>query len=354
MVNNIASILPHNHITFESESMIRNMIAPLKKIADIHYFCFGVNYADRTCYSLLTHTDFYTSWFKHKGTLRGYYLKNGWHFYDPLLPSELFKQANSNDIGKFITYIDHQKDKTIIFEFGTRPDNPDWKEKYKNNIGILKRFGHYFSNEIAKTIVDEAARQRIVPNYWMTQQIQHDSNQYEFFNHDATFSSYALTEREKQYLKYLFYGYLNEEIANDVNLSPKTISKCLYKIMKKLYCESKTELFFKAIECGVIHYNFNSLMTHDKSGPDVYEDAIHDYLHELYHPISTLSPQELKCYFALLQGCTIAEIGQRVCISTSTAADYISRLKVKLKCKTKNELFYHAIQNGFMDVDTQF
>lgn len=333
--------LSQNHISYQSESVIKQMIAPLTKLAGIEYFCYGVNYPDSSGFTLHSNSRFYESWFENTGTLRGFYLQEGWHLFDDLLPQNVLNCAHSQDLGNFITYIEHQQDKTIIFEFGTRCDNNKAQDYYIENLGFLKRFGQHFVSSLAKDLVHHAENQRITP-YPSMMEGETKGNTL-FINPDISLIE-QLNDNEKLYLHYLLQGYSQNDIAEVLNISAKTICAHLAKLHKKFNCRSKSEFFYKLQLKKLIHYYLNEC---DESMPS----DLKKFVHNVNQPISKLSPQELRCYKLILMGYKLREISKELNIAVSTIADYVTRLKHKLNAKNNIELFLQAIENDFLVIN---
>jgi len=64
-----------------------------------------------------------------------------------------------------------------------------------------------------------------------------------------------LSLRERQVLELVAHGYNNQQIGEQLKLSPKTISRHRERIMHKLNMHSRTELVKFAIRSGLIHLN---------------------------------------------------------------------------------------------------
>jgi DNA-binding CsgD family transcriptional regulator len=159
-----------------------------------------------------------------------------------------------------------------------------------------------------------------------------------------------LTDIEKNYLKKLLQGYSNIDIGAEKNLSPKTVSNHILTLKKKLGCKTNKELFTKAFSEGALYYHLDNPLFSNISDAILDDYSIYLFLVDLYLPISKLSKRELSCYQLVLNGFTLNEMGNELGISLQTVADYVSRLKHKLKCKTKRDLFFHAIENGFIEM----
>jgi len=66
-----------------------------------------------------------------------------------------------------------------------------------------------------------------------------------------------LTEREKEVLYYISLGYTNQEIADNLVVSVKTVEKHKYNIMEKLNLHRRHELVQYAIRQGLVDFSDN-------------------------------------------------------------------------------------------------
>lgn len=344
------SQISEDHICYQAESRVRQLIKPLEKLADIHYFCYGEHYPDTSGFTLHSSSDYFESWYKNDGVLLGFHL-DGWHNYDKVIPSKVLDHAHSLELGNFVTYVEHQQDKTIVLEFGSRPDNPQALAFYKENTGLLKRFGHYFVNTLASDLIDIAREQRYTPPESMVSD-RGISQEFSLFSPKEKKPLDALNDNEKQFLDFILKGYSNNEIASTQFLSNKSISRNLVKIKRKLQCRTKSEIFKQAQQAGIIDYQFAHKWMDKLKGNELSDDALHAFLMKIYSPFSKLSAQEYQCYQLVLSGHTLAEISKKLAIGIPTAADYIWRLKNKLGAKTKLALFHQAIEHGLMNIQS--
>ncbi len=70
---------------------------------------------------------------------------------------------------------------------------------------------------------------------------------------DAAATLDGLTDREQEVLKYLVEGATNNEIAEDLVISPKTVARHRENIMQKLGLHSRADLVRYAIRKGIIN-----------------------------------------------------------------------------------------------------
>jgi DNA-binding CsgD family transcriptional regulator len=256
--------LPADHISYEAEQQVKQLLAPLTKLGNIQYFCYGVNYPDTSGFSLHTCSKYYETWFQYEFPLRGFFLANGWHLYDKIIPKKELEIANEQNLGNFITYIEHQPDKTIILEFGANPENHDILNFYMNNQPLLKKFAAYFL-ENSKSLLAKANTQLITPSPAMVKKHTTINEEIPYANtellpsikpflNDLCYPFNLLSRRESECFALFLKGYSFVDIGNRFYLSPKTINAYFARIKAKLGCTDKVELMRKAKEAGVIQY----------------------------------------------------------------------------------------------------
>ncbi len=70
-------------------------------------------------------------------------------------------------------------------------------------------------------------------------------------------------------------------------------------------------------------------------------------------PIGLLSKREKECFMLLIRGYSIADISQELSIAVPTIANYISRIKQKIKCHTKKDMVELARELNLVEYYTQ-
>lgn len=98
------------------------------------------------------------------------------------------------------------------------------KQVYKGNSYLSSTISNILTNSLFETSVSEAK------------------------NSDAS----TITKREKEILKHITEGKSNKMIANELNISEKTVSAHRYNLMKKLDAKNAASLVKKAIELNLI------------------------------------------------------------------------------------------------------
>ncbi|OJV90534.1 MAG: hypothetical protein BGO43_06740 [Gammaproteobacteria bacterium 39-13] len=96
-----------------------------------------------------------------------------------------------------------------------------------------------------------------------------------------------------------------------------------------------------ALNNDVLSENVDPLSMHDSI-------KVH-FLEKMSYPFNLLSAKEAPCYKLFLKGYTNCEISKVLDISPSTVDSYFSRIKKKLKCSNRIELFQKAMDAGLVD-----
>jgi DNA-binding CsgD family transcriptional regulator len=254
-------ILHQEHISYLAEDRIKKIAAPLSKIGDIHYFCYGVNYPDTTGFTLHTNSSYYETWFERQFPMCGFHLASGWYLWDSTLPAEQLEVAKEFDIGQGVNYVNHQKDKTEIFSFGSKPNNSKVLGFYLNNLNLLKRFSHYFL-ENSSDLLEVADQQRIkpLPNMIKKANQENTFNQLkdnpviDNFLHELSYPFNLLSERECECFSLILKSYSIAQMSEELSLAIPTVAVYISRIKQKLKCTNRSELIQIARKAGLVEY----------------------------------------------------------------------------------------------------
>jgi DNA-binding CsgD family transcriptional regulator len=255
--------LDQNHISLQSEAQIKHILAPLANSCGIQYFSYGVNFADTSGFTLISHAEYYESAINQEFPLCGFHLDAGWHLWNTTLPSAQKKLSENLNIGNGILFVNHQEDRTEIIEFATQADNDGIYDFYMNNSNILKKFMNYFKNE-AVDLIEIAKDQAIKPlaSMILENKIAQISNTQKYHAeltamlNEASYPLSLLSKREMQCFLYLIKGYSISEISKEIDLAIPTIANYICRIKQKLKCSSKQEMIKLAYDLGFIEYYF--------------------------------------------------------------------------------------------------
>ncbi len=251
-------LIPQDHLSISETHSIKEILSPLSKLGDIHYFHYGVNYPDSSGFSLTTNLEYLETWYRHQFPHCGFHLSNGWHLWNSTLPKQQIEIAQNLGIEHGIHFVCHQKEKTEVFGFASNADNNQIYDFYLNHLYLLKRFSQYFLEE-AKELIQRAQTQLIIPPPEM---ILNDkapkaltaSSCLDYFLKKIDYPFNLLSERESVCFSMLVKGFSNTEMSKKLNLSSKTVDVYINRIKQKLKCASKNEVITKARAAGVIEY----------------------------------------------------------------------------------------------------
>jgi RNA polymerase sigma factor (sigma-70 family) len=64
----------------------------------------------------------------------------------------------------------------------------------------------------------------------------------------------ALTEREREVLRYVAQGASNQEIAEALDISVNTVARHVSSLLEKLGCASRVEVAIRAVKSGWLRW----------------------------------------------------------------------------------------------------
>ena len=250
--------LQQNHITFQSQDRVKHLIAPLTKLADIHYFSYGVNYQDSSCFTLLSDPEYYDACLENELPLVGFTLQSGWHYWDTALSNAQRSLLASRNTGQGIMLVKHHHDKTEIMEFAAKPGSQNVSNFYLNNLPLLEKFIQFFKSEAAD-LIQAGQNQAFVPTQNMTScnltnQLKVNGKIHEFLaeiNDPLSF----LSKREMEIFSMLIQGFKLAEVSKRLNIAIPTVANYVLRIKTKSNCTSRKEMIDFAKMCGLIQYN---------------------------------------------------------------------------------------------------
>lgn len=245
-----------NHISYSAQDKVREILSPLTKMANIHYFNYSVTYPDNSSFTLHTNEQFYESWFLNEFTMWELHLNSGIYFWDSVdKPKTEF--ANNLGIGNGIFIVNRLSDRTEVAAFATRPDNADINNFYLNHPNLFKRFINHFTHT-AKPLIGLAKQQRIfLPN---TREQSSPLQNLHLSPKERLISGTPfdlLSKREFACYLLLIRGYSLEQIAQQLNLALPTIANYIARTKIKLNCKTKHELIHLGERFGLVEYVTN-------------------------------------------------------------------------------------------------
>lgn len=165
-------------------------------------------------------------------------------------PKVLLDASLNFNTSNGISIAEKHPDYIEYFCFGTTLENRSIINNfYLSNLDVLRQYGHYF-REQANSLLRKAEKN-------MLQVTNVDVCHADCRPVDIMHNSLAkLTHRQTDCARLLLQGLRYKQIANELNLSTRTIESYIEDIKDKLQCQNKTELIIKLTEV----FRFNTFM----------------------------------------------------------------------------------------------
>ncbi len=251
--------LPPNHISLESEALIKEICRPLFQHSEISYFIFARFYKDGAHICLPSNA----SWHKHFWDKQYHKnsndrLSNGFHFWTlntelnkaNLEAKQFFNMDNKLDlVEEFEDYYD-------VFGFASIGESIKTLDFYLNQQEILRKFSLYFKDQ-AQELIKTADKKE---NRLYIAEIKnlHDKNENKIDTNlrikKFRFGNIILTEKEMKVLSLVIRGRAAVEISQQLNVSPKTIESYVQALKNKFNCLTRAELFDKVFFLGITDF----------------------------------------------------------------------------------------------------
>lgn len=151
---------------------------------------------------------------------------------------------------------------------------------------------------------------------------------------------YGLTDRETQCLRLLTQGKLNKQMADVLNLSPKSIEAYIYKVKCKLNCYRKNDIATKILFSDLSANQIEPISL-PASQPNAIKNfctqtSLNQYLQIIRN--HNLTNRESQCLNLITQGKMNKQIADQMNISIKTIDAYVDKIKTKLRCRNKIEI----------------
>ena len=242
---------------------IKEISKPLNDHFSISYFAFKRTYSDNSKIYLFNNPELYEHWFKKEYYKIGNREGSKTDFSDSsdlwlMLPDPfnlyhemrtLFNVFNGITITK--THPNH----CDFYFFGSTADNHKINNFYLSNLNILTEFNKYFLDR-ARPIIEKVSKSKLIFPYEGHPILNNNSinltepnNQYidkklnflvEIRSNQKL--SNHITNRECSCIPFIASGHTNAEIANQLNISVRTVESHIESIKRKFNCSSKQQL----------------------------------------------------------------------------------------------------------------
>lgn len=246
-----------NHISYSAQDRVKEILAPLRKMANIHYFNYSVTYPDQSGFTLHTDAKFYEAWYLNQFPFYEFKLHSGWYLCDNIDSSEKIEFSRGLGISNGIMRIDHQQDKTEVVVFGTTPDNKDILQFYINEMELLKKFKPYFIEQADKLIAIANTQLVHTPERMRVDDVQFQqvkiNKPIPDSNWDSPFD--MLSNRERVCCELILKGHSLAAICENLGLALPTVANYISRAKEKLCFKNRAELFKLAEQWGFVLYS---------------------------------------------------------------------------------------------------
>lgn len=153
--------------------------------------------------------------------------------------------------------------KIVCHTFATNiSGRKSFNQYYFENIRSLLRFTKYFANEFGafthkikyfKSTIDMEAKAKAVRKFKNILRGYENENYDSIRNPDVP-ELFSLSKRQREIIHWYIKGKNAAETAELLNISRRTVENHFYRLGKKFFCASKTQLLVKLFENNLIDY----------------------------------------------------------------------------------------------------
>lgn len=246
-----------NHISYSAQDRVKEILSPLHKMANIHYFNYSVTYPDKSGFTLHTNQKLYEAWYIKQFPFWEFRLRSGWHLWDDVDCHDKKEFASNLGIANGIMHLEHKPDRTEVIAFATSPENTDILQFYINEMNLLRKFKKYFVEE-AKDLVTIANTQLVYTPETMkgdevlSQQVK-VSKPINDLNWNSPFD--LLSDRERACCELILKGNSLAATCEQLGLALPTVANYISRSKEKLKFNSRAELFKLAQQWGFVLYS---------------------------------------------------------------------------------------------------
>lgn len=238
-----------NHIFFNLASEINQVIAPLVTYFGLDSFNFHKTYNDNSQIRLSNTPD----WKRHYLTNKLYqqsifelpaqnYSKNRIIWSNIGTHNIILQEASQFGIKYGITLIEPVHDGCEFYFLGTTSDDQNVINKYLSNFYLLEKFIANFKNSGADIMAATEPHKVIVRDWENNKTKFNASNKIEHFSFLASIYGYQFTRRELECVPLLLKGLSSKQIAEQLQISFRTVEVYIENLKRKTGTHNKNEL----------------------------------------------------------------------------------------------------------------
>lgn len=246
------TILTPNHFFLTSSSELRPIIQPLQDFFGLTSFVYQKNLSDASEIRLSNQPEWIEFFFQHKLYQQSLFEQAGTqlpknHYLWADLPKHrpIIDKAKQFNISHGITFVRPAENGTDFYFLGTTPENASASLRVLNNLDLIEKFFIYFQNTAAPLIKRALEHRIVIPDKIITNQPIISSisiNRAQFLTSIGNQKLPNFTPRELQCIRLLSSGYTMKMIAQQLQLSPRTIETHFEHIKNKANCRTKAQL----------------------------------------------------------------------------------------------------------------
>ena len=236
-------------------SDVSDLCKPLFENSDISSFNYIQQYANGSRKSLCNRPDWLENFL-----IKQYYLQSPIHnpdfrsdnfaLWDCFRENCVIQDADENfNLSHGITLFNNQKSYIEIMHFATTRDKESIVNWYINNLDLLKRFGLFFRNEAEELINKSLSTSPVHHKPIEPQELENLSKssllaktKLNSWKLGQEYNNAELSKREVACLYGIIHGKTSKQIAQEINISPRTVEAYTIKLKKKFNAYSKSDL----------------------------------------------------------------------------------------------------------------
>lgn len=249
IISSWADINLQNHIFLKVYKEINSLINPLIEHFELDTFNYFKTYNDNSQIRLSNTPD----WLQHYLTNKLYqqsvfelpahnYMRNRTICSNVDSHNHILQEAAKFNLNDIVTFVEPVEDGCEFYFLGTASHNNNVVNKYLSNFLLLEKFITYFHHVKAPLIAKVEAQRTIAQDWYHNKLDLNQSNIVERFSFLNSLYKCKFTKRELDCIPFLIKGYSAKQIAENLNLSFRTIESYINSIKIKTKSNNKNEL----------------------------------------------------------------------------------------------------------------
>lgn len=243
---------------------ISKIAAPLFKATGLNFFSYARDFDTNKSFSLQTDIEMYLAWYDTKSPYCSSVIPNGIYTAESIQNAQLQSRAKELNYSNTIHIFRKNADYSEIITFAAPSNSMNVMQFYVNNMGLFNRFLMYFKDKATDLIAEATRDPIIVPDFMLQPTNPFIANlDRATFDEETRVSTFyfeddfgvKLSKRELECLNYYIKGLSTSQIATLMNVKKITADTFMKNVKHKFNCGSKTELFEKLWNLGIIQSN---------------------------------------------------------------------------------------------------